>query len=591
MSHRTWFETTIRVSALLVLYAAARAQQEPVTAEQVISKYMEAVGADRFSTITTFVESGEINGNLANFWQGYRSPWQSQNKQRGTFESYFKSPNLRFNSTVTEQNAVIALRGCDGRVAWYIDPYLHRTEFTPKAGNEGECEQGFKAPLSRLREPSTKLRLLKKKEIEGRMAWEIKVDLPKLEGTGDYYFDTETFLLVRFQRLGTSVTYSDYRDVGGIKLPFSVIQEFMNSKLITTLREVKINVPIDDARFAEPTVIDGKIAWNIPSVKESDAKAANVAPPTSLSPNTEVSPPELADKSKAARVVEVNFPNYTSCPLPELELAVPDLKGLEASANQDQLAILLEKVGAKTLDIARNTPNLISRERVIDSSLGTSEARRDYDYLILPRNEGNMVSLDEFRLDLKTGDKFQTEEVINKGSSFWNDLERASNKIAASKGGRPPFSQGFATLWVNFYPSNRSKTTYRYLGEQKKGGHRTLVLAFAQKPESISLPAVFQYQGKTAPMFLQGIAWIDPSDFRILHLRTDLLSPVAEISLHRLTADIQFALTRIEQVPTPLQLPREVTVTATLGESTTREVHEYSEYRLFRATSRVVPMP
>jgi len=591
VSYRTWFQTTIRLSVLFFLNTAVSAQQEPVTAEQVISKYIEAVGADRFSTITTFVESGEINGNLANFWQGYRSPWQSQNKQRGTFESYFKSPNLRFHSTVTEKNEVIALRGCDGRVAWYIDPYLQRTELTPKAGSEGECEAGFRAPLSGLREPSAKLRLLKKKEIEGRMAWEIKVEFPKAEGTGNYYFDAETFLLVRFQRLGTSVIYSDYRDVGGIKLPFSVIQEFTNSKLITTLREVKINVPIDDARFAEPKVIDGKIAWNTPSAKKAEAKSASVAPASSLSPNSEVSRPELAGKSGTTRVVEVNFPNYTSCPMPELESAVPDLKGLKTSANQDPLAVLLEKVGAKTLEVARNTPNLISRERVIDSSLGTSEARRDYDYLILARYDGKMVSLDEFRLDLKTGDKFQTEEVINKGSLFWNDLERASNEIAVAKGRRPPFSQGFATSWVNFYPSNRSKTTYRYLGEQKKDGHRTLVLAFAQKPELVALPAVFQYQGKTAPMFLQGIAWIDPSDFRILHLRTDLLSPIAEISLHRLTADIQFALTRIEQVPTPLQLPREVTVTATLGESTTREVHQYSEYRLFRATSRVVPIP
>ena len=122
-------------------------------------------------------------------------------------------------------------------------------------------------------------------------------------------------------------------------------------------------------------------------------------------------------------------------------------------------------------------------------------------------------------------------------------------------------------------------------------GHRTLVLAFAQKPELALLPATFQYQGKTAHMFLQGIAWVDPSDFLILRLRTDLLAPVPEVSLHRWTADIQFGLTRIEQTPLPLQLPRKVTVITTIGASTIEEIHEYSGYRLFRAQSRIVPIP
>ena len=587
MSLRTRFQTAIRVSALLLLHSAVIAQEEPVTADHVISKYMDAIGATRFSTITTLVQSGEISGNLTNFWQGYRSPGQSQDKQRGTFESYFKVPNLRFNSTVTEKNQVIALHGCNGKVAWYIDPFLKRTEFTPKTGSEGECEEGFKVPLSRLRDPNLKMRLLKKKEMEGRMAWEIKVD-GKSPGSGTYYFDADTFLLLRFERFGTSVTYADYRDVGGIKLPFTTVQEFTNSKLVTTLREVKINTPIDDARFAEPKIMDGKIAWNTNVPRQDDAEVANAVPATPPPMNSE---PKLPATNTADSVVEVSFPNYTSCPLAELESTVPELKGLKASADQARLPDLLEKVGTKTSDTARNMPNLISRERVIESSPGAGETRRDYDYLILAHAEGNVINLDEFRLDLKSGDKFQTDEMIKNNSTFWENLKRASNETATSKGIWPPIFVGFATSWVHFYPSSRMRTTYRYLGEQKRDGHHTLVLAFAQKPASVLLPAIFRYQDKTAPMFLQGIAWIDPSDFRILRLRTDLLLPVPELSLHRLTAEIQFAPTQIEQVSSPLQLPFKVSVTATVGESTNQEVHEYSEYRLFRAVSRVVPLP
>lgn len=121
----------------------------------------------------------------------------------------------------------------------YIDSSLKRTEFKPKPGTEGDCEEGYQAPVSRLRQPSTKVRLLKKKEVAGRMAWEIKAKLPKSPFTETYFFDAETFLLVRTEGIGTTVSYSDYRDLGGIKLPFTIVQEFTNSKLVTTVREVK----------------------------------------------------------------------------------------------------------------------------------------------------------------------------------------------------------------------------------------------------------------------------------------------------------------------------------------------------------------
>jgi len=593
VSLQTWFQTAIHLTALFVLHSAAMAQQDAVTADQVLSRYVEAVGANRSSSIRTVVESGDLDGNLTNFSQGSRSPWQSQNKQHGTFESYFKSPNLRFNSTVTEKNEVIALHGCDGKIAWYIDSHLNRKEFNPKPGSEGECEEGFQRQQSPLRSPGAKMRLVKEKEVQGRMAWEIKVDVPKSPGTATYYFDAETYLLVRFEGLGTSVTYSDYRDLDGIKLPFTIIQEFANSKLVTTVREVKINAPIDDARFAEPKVTGGRIAVNLLRNLNKDG-TSDTPPVPPLAANAEtsnVSPVESTATHNEPSLVEVNFPNFTSCTIEELKLIVPEIKALKPSSSQEKLTGLLEKVGARTLDIARNTPNLIARERVIESAQGAAETRRDYDYLILARIEKDMVALYEYRLDLKSGDRFQTDEVIKKGSPSSDDLEHSGTDVAATKSGQPPMAQGFATSWVHFYPLNRTRTTYRYLGEENMDGHRTMVLAFAQKPELALLPAIFQYQGKTAHMFLQGIAWVDPSDFRILRLRTDLLAPVPEVSLHRWTADIQFGLTRIEQTPLPLQLPRKVTVITTIGASTMEEIHEYSGYRLFRAQSRVVPIP
>jgi hypothetical protein len=599
VSVRKRFEVAIHLAALLLLGAMAFAQQDPVTAEEVVSRYRKAIGADRSSSITSFVERGDLDGNLLNFWWGQNSTTQSQHNEHGTFESYFKSPNLRFNSSISAKNQMIGLHGCDGKIAWYIDAFAKRTEFKPKPGSEYECSEGFQLMPGHLRDPNIKMRLHKKKEIDGRMAWEVKVDPPRSSVTESYYFDAETFLLVRVQVAGSSLTYSDYRDLQGMKLPFTTINVFNNSRLVTTLREVKINTPVDDSRFVEPDVKDRHIALNPIAPADQNTveapKTTSATTPVTSAPDPSVAAPKPDTTSKseatqAASIVEVNFPNFTTCTIAELQLAVPELKGLKPSTDQQELPTLLDKVGAKTVDIDRNTPNLISRETVMDVQERAATKRTDYDYLILARVQEKTVELDEFRVDLKSGEKFQTSTGFNNESNTRAEVERASQELAASQGGHAPISQGFAESWVHFYPTNWAQATYRFLGEQTMDGRRTLVLAFAQKPALVQSRAEFRYRGKTYPMYLQGMAWVDPSDFRIMRLRTDLLFPLPEASLHRLTADVQFALTRIEQVPSPLSLPREVSVTSTVGGVTISEIHKYSNYHLFRAHSKIVPI-
>jgi hypothetical protein len=319
----------------------------------------------------------------------------------------------------------------------------------------------------------------------------------------------------------------------------------------TTLREVVINGPIEDARFIEPNVKDGVLTFNsLASRKTGDPESVKADAPKPTTGNNETVALETMPNS--ARVTEVNFPNFTACTIPELQQTVPELQGLKPAPDQQQLSALLDKVGAKTVEIARSTPNLISRETVTE--LRKPPAVMQYDYLILNRIQGKAVFLDEFRVDLKTGDKFQTDEDLKDASSARAAVERASRDLAASQFGRRPISQGFAASWVHFYPLNRRQAKFRYLGQQKMDGHRTLVLAFAQKPQSVTSPAIFVSKGKNVPMFLQGVAWVDASDFHIWRLRTDLLTPLPDVLLHRLTADIQFKPTRVEEIPSLISL-------------------------------------
>lgn len=607
MYPRRWLLFGICLGVFLYFsLALAFTQDEPKTAEEVIQRYRSAIGAERFSSITTFAERGELSGN---FWHSSRSSGPLQNKGHGTFEFYFKSPNLRYSSTLSGNDFVLALHGCDGKVSWYIDAFLKRSEFKPKPGNEYDCENGFDPSPLGLRRANLKMRLIKKREIEGHMVWEVKVEDPKSPWTEHYYFEADTFLLFRSSRTGLEITYSDYRDVAGFKLPFTWVNGHTDSKSVITIRELKINAPIGDARFVEPQPKNGMVPAN--SAPSTTTNSADKTPSTAAGPETtNLVPSGSNDKSATIRAAdvskprpsnaapentiiatEVNFPNFTSCGVAELQLAVPELKGLKPASDQGELVGLLDKIGEKTIEIARNTPNLISDESVTESVKGRADLHHDYDYLIVTRIRGNVVGLDEFRVDAKTGDKFQTDFIMKDDSAAWAELERASQNLTSSESGGPPSSQGFATSWVHFYPRNRALATFRYLGTQKMSGRHVLVVAFAQKPDLVISPAIFRSQGKVVPMYLQGVAWVDPSDFRILRLRTDLLFPLPEISLHRLTASIQFVPTKIDEVQSLLWLPRDVVVTSECGGSTLHEIHKYSKYRLFRARSKIVLNP
>ncbi len=78
--------------------------------------------------------------------------------------------------------------------------------------------------------------------------------------TEQLHFDRESGLLLRrtvatrtaFSPIAEQVDYSDYRDVSGVKMPFTVRYASWNEVQVEKFTDIKVNVPIDDARFAMP---------------------------------------------------------------------------------------------------------------------------------------------------------------------------------------------------------------------------------------------------------------------------------------------------------------------------------------------------
>jgi hypothetical protein len=292
---------------------------------------------------------------------------------------------------------------------------------------------------------------------------------------------------------------------------------------------------------------------------------------------------------------EIRIPNFTSCSIAELRKAIPDLGHLKAAQDQSQLPALLDKIGTKTVDIASRTPNLVSDESVVSDHLGI-ETVQNFSFLVLQHiSKSGAIILDEFRVDARSGEKFQTEALekaieARAHSSESSSLGLPSRRSLPGSEKSPP-AQGFVNEWLNFYPPNRSHADFRYLGQQKVKGRPMLVVAFSQKPAVIPIPAMLAYENRLYKIFLQGVAWVDAKDFRIVRLRTDILSAPPGVPLRQFSADTHFTEIRVAEIATPLWLPRQVVITSNFAASTLRETHSYSHYRLFRTKSKLLLNP
>ena len=88
-----------------------------------------------------------------------------------------------------------------------------------------------------------------------------------MQGTGprgflaSLYFDPRTNLLARIVRytpsaigrIPTQIDYADYREVGGVKYPFEYKFSWLDGRYTAKLSDVKVNVPVDAARFGRPS--------------------------------------------------------------------------------------------------------------------------------------------------------------------------------------------------------------------------------------------------------------------------------------------------------------------------------------------------
>ena len=290
-----------------------------------------------------------------------------------------------------------------------------------------------------------------------------------------------------------------------------------------------------------------------------------------------------AQTPEAVRVYAGAHP-YVYEDISSIKMVVKGLSGLKPNADQTMLQEILGKAGEVLLQQVPRMPNLIAQEDVGVESL-TSVMRP----VQTGRRGGTIMMPSESTLT--PGDWKRYEYIIlakqqegEQGIAFEESRQEAGKKNKGSARG-----VGFASLWLMFIPHHRPESHFRLLGTQKMSHRETYVVAFAQDPELVKFPGEVVVEKGIVPLLLQGVAWIDQENYRILRLRTDLLAPLPSANLQQVSSTVEFSEVTIPKFDSPLWLAKQVEILWNLNNTQMGEIHKYSNYHLFHATARIVP--
>lgn len=243
---RTLFSWIAALAIAAMQSPSPQTKKEParssrLTAEQILDNYEKAIGGreawEKFTTEHMVARVGPIGGI-----------------ESGAYEEYDATPSKSYQATALPGASIKV--GFDGVTGWTISsPMGLRTLSGDDLATVSRLSH-FPEEI-RFREQFKDWKLKGVQKVNGHDAY-------VLEGTpaeGEpwvYYFDTKTWLRLRFERNPSganaigAIEFDDYREVqpSKVKFPFSVTEP--DAGIALRIYTVEFNVPVDDSIFKPP---------------------------------------------------------------------------------------------------------------------------------------------------------------------------------------------------------------------------------------------------------------------------------------------------------------------------------------------------
>jgi outer membrane lipoprotein-sorting protein len=240
--------TSVVAAAAALLWAGA-AQAQGV--DEAVEKALTAMGGRAsLAKLQTRVASGAITVST----QGMDIS--------GTVEVSYKAPNkartfMKLDLSAYGGAEMVIDRRCDGKTAFEINSQTGEREIT---GNQLQnmLNASFPTPFLKYKEEGAKIEVVGKEKLGEKDAI-VLVYTPKAGSASRLYFDAQTWLLIRsLGKISVSETGgeieqttdpSDYREVDGVKLPFTIVMSNATQSVTMRLGKIEHNKPLDDAMF------------------------------------------------------------------------------------------------------------------------------------------------------------------------------------------------------------------------------------------------------------------------------------------------------------------------------------------------------
>ncbi len=223
------------------------------TADEVVEKYLAAIGGRAaLEKLTSRSTAGTMTLSLPN------------GPVSGSIEILNQRPNKTRTLTKLDLSSlgagqVTREQRFDGMTGYILDSLQGNREIT---GNQLENlkNTGFPTPLLTYKERGASVELAGKEKVDGRDTY-VLLFKPKTGSVARQFIDAETYLPARIViKVDTPETgeveqttdLSDYRQVDGIKVPFTIKVSTAGQGFTIAVSKVEHNVKIDEAVFSKP---------------------------------------------------------------------------------------------------------------------------------------------------------------------------------------------------------------------------------------------------------------------------------------------------------------------------------------------------
>jgi len=238
-------------------YLAAGKQEQAARAalpkaEDILAKYVTALGGEAaLRGVTSRVITSTTD--LAADVRGAGPMRHVQQVQ------YFKAPNL-YMTTFQGFSGPQSSKGFDGTDSWTQNANGTVTQAADTVLARAKRDADFYGSI-KLKQQYTRLIARGIEKVHDRDAY-VVIGVPMGDNPERLYFDKETGLLVRKSTFDTTplgrysiqTDYEDYRDAGGVKVPFlvSTVSVSPADTMVIHVEKVENNATIDAAKFTKP---------------------------------------------------------------------------------------------------------------------------------------------------------------------------------------------------------------------------------------------------------------------------------------------------------------------------------------------------